>query len=130
MTAGKKSINLTRLNACDKNKLNDTSPLIFAPAQLPKIPSASAYKTNKGIISVAANTLVTTKNLIGLVDDTSIASICSVTFIEPNSAPIPEPIFPAHISAVITGPISLIRDIATIPGSMVTAPKLTSTGRV
>ena len=92
-------------------------------------PSASAYIINSGIISVAANTRVTTKKRIGFVDETSIASICSVTFIEPNSAPIPDPILPAQISAVITGPISLIRDTATIPGRAFTAPKSTSTGR-
>jgi len=78
---------------------------------------------------VAASTRVTTKNLMGLVDDTSIASICSVTFIEPSSAPMPEPIFPAQIKAVITGPISRISETATIPGSMLTAPKSASTGR-
>ncbi len=80
-------------------------------------------------MSVAAATRVTTKKRMGFIEDTSMASICSVTFIEPNSAPIPEAIFPAHINAVITGPISLIRDTATIPGSSVTAPKSTSTGR-
>jgi hypothetical protein len=41
----------------------------------------------------------------------------------------PEPIFPAQINAVITGPISLMMDNVTIPGSMDTAPKSTSTGR-
>ena len=53
-------------------------------------------------------TRVTTKNLKGFVPETSIASICSVTFMEPNSAPILEPILPAQIKAVIIGPISLI----------------------
>ena len=61
-------------------------------------------------------------------DNTSIASICSVTRIEPNSAPMPEPTFPAQINAVITGPISLINDTATIPGNMVIAPKVTNDG--
>jgi hypothetical protein len=57
------------------------------------MPIASAYKTNRGSINVAAKTLVTTKKRIGFVDETSMASICSVTFIEPNSAPMPEPTF-------------------------------------
>jgi hypothetical protein len=47
-------------------------------------------------INVAANTLVTTRYLKGFVPLTSIASICSVTFIDPSSAPILEPIFPAN----------------------------------
>jgi hypothetical protein len=80
-------------------------------------------------MSVAANTLVTTRNRMGSADDTSMASICSVTLIDPSSAPIPEPIFPAQINAVMTGPISLISDMATIPGSMATAPKFKSAGR-
>jgi hypothetical protein len=48
---------------------------------------------------------VTTKYLNGLVPETSIASICSVTRMDPSSAPIPEPMRPAQIKAVIIGPI-------------------------
>jgi len=129
MNAGMKSTKSIWLKACEKNNENVTSPLMFAPAQLPNMPRTSAYRINSGSISVAAHTLVTTKNRIGLMEDTSMASICSVTFIEPNSAPIPEPIFPAQINAVMTGPISLISDTATIPGSMFTAPKRTRVGR-
>jgi hypothetical protein len=40
----------------------------------------------------------------------------------PNSAPIPEAIFPAQINATITGPISLIIDMETIPGTIFCAP--------
>ena len=83
-----------------------------------------------GIISVAAHTLVTTKNFMGLVDETCMASICSVTFIDPNSAPMPDAIFPAQINPVITGPISLISETATMPGRRLSAPKSTKTGRV
>ena len=72
---------------------------------------------------VAAKTRGTTKNLIGFVDDTSIASICSLTFILPNSAPMLDAIFPAHISAIITGPISRITEIATMLGTKLSAPK-------
>jgi len=61
--------------------------------------------------------------------ETSMASICSVTFIEPNSAPIPDEIFPAQIRAVITGAISLISESATIPGSQDSAPNFTKVGR-
>ena len=57
-------------------------------------------------MNVDASTRVTTRYLNGFVPLTSIASICSVTFIEPSSAPILLPIFPAKMSAVMTGPIS------------------------
>jgi hypothetical protein len=50
---------------------------------------------------------VTTRYCTGLAPDTSIASICSVTFILPSSAPMLDAILPAQIMAVITGPISL-----------------------
>ncbi|MCK7484097.1 MAG: hypothetical protein MZU97_00040 [Bacillus subtilis] len=83
---------------------------------------------SKGIIKVVAVILVTTRNLKGLVADTSIASICSETFIEPSSAPIPDPILPAHIKPVITGPISLTMDIDIIVGINETAPNLVSIG--
>jgi CBS-domain-containing membrane protein len=42
----------------------------------------------------------------------------------------PEPTFPAQIRAVMTGPISRISDMATMPGSIVTAPKSTKAGLV
>jgi len=48
--------------------------------------------------------------------------ILSVTFIDPNSAPILDPIFPAKISAVITGPISLIIAMPTIVGRLDSTP--------
>src|SRR5882724_7694938 len=90
---------------------------------------ASAKITSNGTMHVVASTLVTTRYLYGLIADTSIASICSVTFMEPSSAPIREPIFPAHISAVITGPISLTTETDTIPGNNDSAPNVTSDGR-
>src|SRR5687768_2496465 len=77
---------------------------------------ASDKITKTGSINVVANTLVTTRYLKGLVPDTSIASICSVTFIEPNSAPILLPILPAKINAVITGPSSAMTATRTIAG--------------
>jgi len=65
-----------------------------------------------------------------LVPETSIASICSVTFIEPSSAPIPDPILPVNIKAVITGPISRIKEIATIDGTNESAPNFPKVGKV
>ena len=72
---------------------------------------------------------VTTKYLNGLMAETSMASICSVTFIEPNSAPIPDAILPAQIKAVITGAISRIKDSETILGNQLSAPNCTIVGR-
>src|SRR6218665_534740 len=129
MTAGIKSMNSSALKAREKYNTTLTSPLRLTPSQLPNNPAVSANNTSSGIMNVAASTRVTTKYFIGLVADTSMASICSVTFMEPSSAPIPEPIFPAQMSAVITGPISRMSDTDTICGSMDSAPKSLNTGR-
>lgn len=76
-----------------------------------------------------AKTLLTTKNLKGLVAETSIASICSVTFIEPNSAAILEPTFPAQINAVTKGASARIIAMATRLGSHEVAPNSDKEGR-
>src|SRR6187551_2145150 len=89
----------------------------------------SANTTKRGTISVVASTLVTTKYLYGLIAETSIASICSVTFIEPNSAPILDAIFPAQIKAITTGTISRTNESPTILGNQDSAPNLTNVGR-
>ena len=85
--------------------------------------------TNNGNINVVAKIRVMTKYLNGFVPETSIASICSVTFIEPNSAPIPEPILPAQIKAVMMGPISRIIETLTIEAIQETAPNSCNVGR-
>ena len=102
---------------------------MFIPIYPPNMPIPSANITSIGTISVVAKIRVTTRYLNGLIAATSIASICSVTFIEPSSAPIPDEIFPAQISAVITGAISLINESATIPGNQDSAPNLARVGR-
>ena len=62
------------------------------------------YNPNIGTVMVEASTRVVTRYLNGFIADTSIASICSVTFMEPNSAPMLEPTFPAQINAVTNDP--------------------------
>ena len=57
------------------------------------------------------------------------SQICSVTFMDPSSAPMREPILPAQISAVITGPISRIIDSTTIEGVHDSAPNRVIVGR-
>ncbi|MBA7553138.1 hypothetical protein ES705_45725 [subsurface metagenome] len=66
---------------------------------------------------------------MGLTPETSIASICSVTLIDPRTAPNCEAILPAHKSAVITGPISVTIETETIPGNHASAPNSINTGR-
>src|SRR5215207_7719350 len=82
-----------------------------------------------GIIKVVANTRLTTKNLNGFTAETSIASICSLTFMEPNSAAMLEPIFPAAIKADTRGAKALIIAIATRDGNHEVAPNSASDGR-
>ena len=77
---------------------------------------------------MAATTRLTTRNLNGLAPDTSIASICSLTFIEPNSAPMLEPIFPAAINAVINGANARMMAIPISDGSHDVAPNSASEG--
>ena len=66
---------------------------------------------------VVATTRLYNQNLNGSVADTSIASICSVTRIDPSSAPILEPTLPADINAVIKGASARTIAIAISPGN-------------
>lgn len=75
-----------------------------------------------GTVRVVAKTRVHTKNLNGLVPDTSMASICSVTRMEPSSAPMLEPTLPAAISAVTNGASARIIAIDTNDGNHEVAP--------
>ena len=86
------------------------------------------YKPNIGIVIVEAITRVVTRYLKGLIADTSIASICSVTFIEPNSAPMLEPTFPAQIKAVTNDPSALTMAIEINDGSQEVAPNSDNEG--
>src|SRR5256885_3144375 len=89
----------------------------------------AVYIISSGNMMVVATTLLTIKNLKGFTADTSIASICSVTFIEPSSAPILEPTFPAQIKAVTKGASALIMAIATKDGNHEVAPNSDREGR-
>src|ERR1700721_1647762 len=82
-----------------------------------------------GIVIVVASTRVQTKNLKGFVPETSIASICSVTRMEPNSAPILDPTLPDAISAVTNGASARMMAIDTRFGSHELAPKDAREGR-
>src|SRR5690606_7338584 len=69
------------------------------------------------------------KNFVGFVPDTSIASICSVTFIELNSAPIWEPTLPEAINAVTKGANARTIALDIKFGSQEVAPKSSREGR-
>ena len=81
------------------------------------------------MVTVQASTRVHTKYLKGFIAETSIASICSVTFIEPNSAPILEPTFPAQINAVTNEPSARTIAIDINEGNQDVAPNSASEGR-
>src|SRR6516164_3499843 len=82
-----------------------------------------------GSMQVVARTRLTTRNLNGLVPETSMASICSVTFMDPNSAPMLDPIFPAAIRAVIKGARARMTAMEISEGSQEVAPNSEREGR-
>ena len=130
VTAGIRSLNPRDSNTLLKYRAKETSPLMFSTRKDPYKANASPRITKRGSISIVAKIRVTTKNLNGLVPDTSMASICSVTLIDPSSAPIPEATRPAQIRATITGPISLTIEIPTMLGIQETAPNSSRVGLV
>ena len=89
----------------------------------------AVYNINIGIIAVVAPMRVFTKYLKGFTAETSIASICSVTRMEPSSAPMLDPTLPAQIIAVTNGANDFITAIATRDGSHDWAPNSASEGR-
>src|SRR5690554_3495019 len=124
---------ISRKESASKTCTKKVVRLIFSLAVTlrnePIRPTKSVYITNTGIIKVVANTLVTTRYLNGLVAETSMASICSVTFIDPSSAPMLEPTFPAAIKAVTKGPIARTMAMAINAGNQEVAPNSEREGR-
>ena len=76
--------------------------------QPPSRPTALATTVRIGHMMKPASTRGTTSLRTGSVPSARSALIWSVTTIEPSSAAMPEPTRPASISAVSTGPSSLI----------------------
>ncbi len=79
----------------------------------PRIPSRSPSTVSAGSITRVAASLGATSFLTGSAAIERSASICSVTFMVPSSAVMPEPMRPPTISAVSTGPSSRTRDFET-----------------
>src|SRR5689334_18090739 len=94
----------------------------------PSKPMNPLYITSNGTMSVLAMTRVTTRYLNGFTAETSMASICSVTRMEPNSAPICDPTFPAQIKPVINGANAFMIAIPINDGSHDVAPKSANAG--
>ena len=81
--------------------------------QPPNMPMKSARMVSSGSIKAVATMRGVTSFLIGSVPSARMASICSVTFMEPSSLAMPEELRPAIISAVNTGPSSRTSEIET-----------------
>src|SRR5271166_4724348 len=85
----------------------------------------SAARVKSGSIRMQAAMRVKAKNLKGFTPEASMASICSVTFIDPNSAPIPAPTLPLTTRPVTIGPVSRRIEYTRAAGSMDLAPNRT-----
>ena len=94
-----------------------------------KIPHASAAIVSIGSTTIQARMRVAARYLYGFTADASIASICSVTRIEPSSAPKPAPMRPLATSPVMIGPISLMIENTITVGSIAFAPNCTRLAR-
>jgi hypothetical protein len=105
-----------------KYKTNPVPLMLFTITKEPNSAMMSAKTTRIGSMSVVAITRDTIRYENGRVPETSIASICSVTFILDNSAPILDPNFPAQIRPVISGPNDLTTACETSDGNQDSAP--------
>src|SRR5688572_5657981 len=94
------------------------------------IPQMSAMVVSSGSARMHARMRVTARNLNESTATASSASICSVTFMAPSSAPMPAPTRPATSRAVMSGPVSRTSAIASPAGIIASAPKRSSEARV
>ena len=94
------------------------------------MPQKSMTVVSSGIAMMQAMMRVTARNLNASTATASSASICSVTFIAPSSAPMPAPTRPATSSAVVSGPVSRMSAMASPAGIIASAPKRSSDARV
>src|SRR5262249_20217195 len=120
----------TVLNPLEINNCNDIGSARVDAIQPEMIPQKSETTVNSGIATIAASTLVAARYFSGLTADASIESICSVTFIDPSSAPIPAPTRPDATSAVMIGPVSLINEKTITVGRNPFAPKRIKLSRI
>src|ERR1700722_5820260 len=127
---GRKSLSLAPFRPLCKKKRNVMGCDNVEEIHPSMMPDASAASVSNGSISRHAITRVDARNLYGFTAETSIASICSVTLMDPSSAPMPAPTRPLTMSAVMTGPLSLMSEKTMTAGSMAFAPKRVKLSRV
>ena len=136
VTGGTVTVNVSTLGLGDHKLViaDPTTGDVIAWASFTKSDAATSPTIVKAInADVAALTPADGEfslNRYGSTEETSSASTCSVTFIEPISAPIPLATRPATTSAVITGPSSRMTEMATMAGRNDSAPKRASVGLV
>ncbi len=80
----------------------------------PTMPTKSEMMVSSGSMTAVAIMRGVTSFWMGSVPSARMASICSVTFMEPSSLAMPDALRPATISAVSTGPSSRTRVMETI----------------
>ena len=129
VTEVKRSKNVMVSKPRSKKPIKLVASEAFTFEKAPNKPMSAQYKPKIGTVIVEAKTRVTTKYLNGLIADTSIASICSVTRMEPNSAPMLDPTLPAQINAVTKEARARTMAIEIKEGSQEVAPKVSSEGR-
>ncbi len=127
---GRKSWKVTFLNPCSTKRRREIGSNKVSVTQPMRMPQKSAARVSRGITKTQANTRVAARNLYGLTAEASMASIWSVTFIAPNSAPMPAPTRPLSTSAVMIGPISRMIERMITAGRNVLAPNRIRLSRV
>ena len=99
-------------------------------AKPPSMPVRFITDVRIGSAITHATTRVTTRYLKESTATASRASICSVTFIAPSSAPMPAPMRPERSRPAVSGPVSRTSAMASPAGMSASAPKRASEARV
>src|ERR1700722_3666537 len=126
----RKSLKLTPENPLFRKRCKEIESVTATATQPANTPQKSVTSVSSGSTTMQARTRVKASSLWGFTAEASMASICSVTFMDPSSAPMPAPTRPATTSPVTIGPISWMIENTMAPGSMDFAPKCTRLLRV
>src|SRR5258705_349544 len=93
------------------------------------MPQKSMTAVSSGMAMMHARMRVTARNLNESTATASSASICSVTFMAPSSAPMPAPTRPDTSRPAVSGPVSRMSAMASPAGIIASAPKRSSDAR-
>src|ERR1700680_2379359 len=126
----RKSLKCTPVNPLSKKRCSEIGSARVSATHPANMLQASATSVRSGKTRMHARMRVTANSLYGFTAEASMASICSVTFIEPSSAPMPAPTRPLTTNPVMTGPISWTIENRMALGSIDFAPKRTRLLRV